>query len=70
MTTWVALLRGVNVGGITVRSADLAALFRLYDPPPPPDWCEWEWGESPVFLEVTSRSGLLPLPAPLLLLLE
>ena len=28
MTTWVALLRGVNVGGITVRSADLAALFR------------------------------------------
>ncbi|MFT4214034.1 MAG: DUF1697 domain-containing protein [Microbacterium sp.] len=28
MTEWVALLRGVNVGGITVRSADLAALFR------------------------------------------
>jgi uncharacterized protein (DUF1697 family) len=28
MTTWVALLRGVNVGGITIRSADLAALFR------------------------------------------
>ena len=28
MTTWVALLRGVNVGGVTVRSADLAALFR------------------------------------------
>lgn len=27
MTTWVALLRGVNVGGITIRSADLAALF-------------------------------------------
>ncbi|MFE7844872.1 DUF1697 domain-containing protein [Microbacterium sp. NPDC057407] len=27
MTTWVALLRGVNVGGITVRSADLASLF-------------------------------------------
>jgi len=27
-TTWVALLRGVNVGGITVRSAELAALFR------------------------------------------
>jgi uncharacterized protein (DUF1697 family) len=28
MTTWVALLRGVNVGGITIRSADLASLFR------------------------------------------
>jgi uncharacterized protein (DUF1697 family) len=28
MTIWVALLRGVNVGGITVRSADLAQLFR------------------------------------------
>lgn len=28
MTTWIALLRGVNVGGITVRSADLADLFR------------------------------------------
>jgi len=28
MTTWVALLRGVNVNGITIRSADLAALFR------------------------------------------
>lgn len=28
MSTWVALLRGVNVGGVTVRSADLAALFR------------------------------------------
>ncbi|BDV30617.1 DUF1697 domain-containing protein [Microbacterium terricola] len=27
MTEWIALLRGVNVGGITVRSADLAALF-------------------------------------------
>ncbi|MFD1339679.1 DUF1697 domain-containing protein [Microbacterium lemovicicum] len=27
-TTWVALLRGVNVGGVTVRSADLAAMFR------------------------------------------
>jgi len=27
-TAWVALLRGVNVNGITVRSADLAALFR------------------------------------------
>jgi uncharacterized protein (DUF1697 family) len=28
VTTWVALLRGVNVNGVTVRSADLAALFR------------------------------------------
>ncbi len=28
MTEWVALLRGVNVGGITIRSADLAELFR------------------------------------------
>jgi len=28
MTTWVALLRGVNVNGITIRNADLAALFR------------------------------------------
>ncbi|GAA1997470.1 DUF1697 domain-containing protein [Brevibacterium samyangense] len=28
MTRWVALLRGVNVGGVAVRSADLAALFR------------------------------------------
>ncbi|MCH6229608.1 DUF1697 domain-containing protein [Microbacterium sp. CFH 31415] len=27
MTTWVALLRGVNVGGITIRSADLAEVF-------------------------------------------
>jgi uncharacterized protein (DUF1697 family) len=27
-TRWVALLRGVNVNGITVKSADLAALFR------------------------------------------
>ena len=27
MTAWVALLRGVNVGGITIRSADLAAVF-------------------------------------------
>ncbi len=27
MTTWVALLRGVNVGGIRIRNADLAALF-------------------------------------------
>ncbi|MGB4776976.1 DUF1697 domain-containing protein [Microbacterium sp.] len=28
MTTWVALLRGVNVGGITIRSADLGEVFR------------------------------------------
>ncbi|MFJ7288774.1 DUF1697 domain-containing protein [Curtobacterium sp. NPDC098951] len=28
MTRWVALLRGVNVNGITITSADLAALFR------------------------------------------
>lgn len=28
MTTWVALLRGVNVNGITIRSADLAAVLR------------------------------------------
>ncbi|MCS5717965.1 DUF1697 domain-containing protein [Herbiconiux sp. CPCC 205763] len=28
MTRFAALLRGVNVGGITVKSADLAALFR------------------------------------------
>ena len=28
MTPWVALLRGVNVGGITIRSADLAEVFR------------------------------------------
>lgn len=28
MTSWVALLRGVNVGGVTIRSVDLAALFR------------------------------------------
>lgn len=28
MTRWVALLRGVNVNGITIRSVDLAALFR------------------------------------------
>ena len=27
MTEYIALLRGVNVGGITVRSADLRALF-------------------------------------------
>jgi uncharacterized protein (DUF1697 family) len=27
MTTWVALLRGVNVGGITIRNADLAEVF-------------------------------------------
>lgn len=28
MTAWVALLRGVNVGGVSVRSADLAEVFR------------------------------------------
>ncbi|TDN92924.1 DUF1697 domain-containing protein [Microbacterium sp. BK668] len=28
MTEWVALLRGVNVGGITIRSAELAEVFR------------------------------------------
>lgn len=28
MTRWVALLRGVNVGGITIRNAELAAVFR------------------------------------------
>jgi uncharacterized protein (DUF1697 family) len=28
VTRWIALLRGVNVGGITVRSADLRDLFR------------------------------------------
>ncbi|MFH8249858.1 DUF1697 domain-containing protein [Microbacterium sp. B2969] len=28
MTAWVALLRGVNVGGITIRSAELADVFR------------------------------------------
>ena len=28
MTSWVALLRGVNVGGVTIRSADLAQVFR------------------------------------------
>ncbi|GAA4356939.1 DUF1697 domain-containing protein [Microbacterium rhizosphaerae] len=28
MTAWVALLRGVNVNGVTVRSAELADLFR------------------------------------------
>jgi len=28
MNRWVALLRGVNVNGITIKSADLAALFR------------------------------------------
>lgn len=27
MTTWVALLRGVNVNGIAIRSAELGALF-------------------------------------------
>ncbi|RKW70441.1 DUF1697 domain-containing protein [Galactobacter caseinivorans] len=28
MSEWVALLRGVNVGGVTVRSADLKELFQ------------------------------------------
>ncbi|SDQ10739.1 Uncharacterized conserved protein, DUF1697 family [Curtobacterium sp. UNCCL20] len=28
MARWVALLRGVNVNGITIRSADLAGVFR------------------------------------------
>ena len=28
MTSWVALLRGVNVNGITIRQHDLAELFR------------------------------------------
>jgi uncharacterized protein (DUF1697 family) len=28
MTEWVALLRGVNVGGITIRSADLRDVFQ------------------------------------------
>lgn len=28
MTSWVALLRGVNVNGVTIRNADLAALVR------------------------------------------
>jgi uncharacterized protein (DUF1697 family) len=28
VTRWIALLRGVNVGGITIRSADLADVFR------------------------------------------
>lgn len=27
MTDWVALLRGVNVGGISIRSAELSAVF-------------------------------------------
>lgn len=27
MTDWIALLRGVNVGGITIRSAELQSLF-------------------------------------------
>jgi uncharacterized protein (DUF1697 family) len=27
MTEWVALLRGVNVGGVAIRSADLRAVF-------------------------------------------
>ena len=28
MTRYIALLRGVNVGGVTVKSADLAEVFR------------------------------------------
>ncbi len=28
MTEWVALLRGINVGGVNIRSAELAGLFR------------------------------------------
>lgn len=28
MTRWIALLRGVNVNGVTIRSADLATTFR------------------------------------------
>lgn len=28
MTAWVALLRGVNVGGVTIRNTDLTALLR------------------------------------------
>jgi uncharacterized protein (DUF1697 family) len=28
MTRWIALLRGANVNGITIRNADLAELFR------------------------------------------
>lgn len=28
MTRWVALLRGVNVGGVTIRSAELGDVFR------------------------------------------
>ena len=28
MSRWVALLRGVNVGGVAIRSAELAELFR------------------------------------------
>lgn len=27
MTEWIALLRGVNVGGVSIRSADLRAVF-------------------------------------------
>lgn len=30
VTSYIALLRGVNVGGITVKSADLAALFEEF----------------------------------------
>lgn len=28
METWIALLRGVNVGGVTIRNADLTEVFR------------------------------------------
>ncbi|RII42485.1 DUF1697 domain-containing protein [Galactobacter valiniphilus] len=28
MTEWVALLRGINVGGVNIKSAELAGLFR------------------------------------------
>lgn len=30
MTSWLALLRGVNVNGITIRSADLTVLFTAH----------------------------------------
>lgn len=30
MARWIALLRGVNVNGITIRSAELRALFELH----------------------------------------
>jgi uncharacterized protein (DUF1697 family) len=28
MSTWIALLRGINVGGIVIRNAELVDLFR------------------------------------------